>query len=111
MEDLGFFVKYRLSAMDNGNCDTLLQFSAAAILRLVDGTSAVVAEQNEDNEAYIDAAPSVLPHQLVRILPRDFSIYLHFHRERLDYTFSIKDIENIWRHHKACANFTAANLM
>ena len=55
--------------MDNRNCDTLLKFSAAAILGLVDGIIAVVAEQNEENDAYIDAAPSVLPHQLARILP------------------------------------------
>ena len=76
MEDLGLFVKYRIAAMDNGNCDTLLQLSAAAILGLVDGVSAVVTEKNEDNEAYIDAAPIVLPHQLVRILTRNFFVYL-----------------------------------
>ena len=46
MEDLGFFVKDRISAMDNMNCDTLLQLSAAAILGLADGIIAVVAEQN-----------------------------------------------------------------
>ena len=45
MEDLGFFVKYRLAAMDNGNRDTLLQLSAATILGLVDGISAVIAER------------------------------------------------------------------
>ena len=101
MEDLGFFVKYHLYAMENENCDTLLQLSADVILGLVDGISAVVAERNEDNEAYIDASPSVLPHQPVRILPRDFSVYLQRHRERLDYTFSIKEIENIGRQHKA----------
>ena len=101
MEDLGLFVKDRLAAMDSGNRDTLLQLSAAAILGLVDGISAVVAERNEDNEAYIDASPGVLPHQLVRILPRDFSVYLQCHRERLDYTFSIEEIENIGRQHKA----------
>ena len=87
--------------MENGNCDTLLQFSAAAVLGLVDGINAVVAERNKDNEAYIEAAPSVLPHQLVRIMPHDFSVYLHHHRERLDYTFSIEEIENIGRQHKA----------
>ena len=89
MEDLVFFVKDCLAAMDNGNCDTLLQFSYAAILGLVDGISAAIAELNEDNEAYIDTDPSVLPHQLVRILPRNFSFYLQRHRERLYYTFSI----------------------
>ena len=62
MEDLGFFFKDSLAAMDNRNCDTLLKLSAAAILGLVDGISAVVVEQSEDNEAYIDAAPNVLPH-------------------------------------------------
>ena len=87
--------------MENGNCDTLLQLSAAAILGLVDGIIAVIAEQNEDNEAYIDAAPNVLTHNLVRILTRDFSVYMQRHRERLDYTFSIKEIENIGRQHKA----------
>ena len=81
--------------MDNGNCDTMLQLSAAAILGLVDGISAIVAERNEDNEAYIDDTPSVLPNQLVRILPRDFSVYLQIHWERLDYTFRIEEIENI----------------
>ena len=101
MEYLGSFVKDLIAAMDNGNCDTLLQFSEAAILGLVDSISAIVAERNKDNEAYIDAAPSVLPHQLVRILPHNFSVYLQRHRERLDYTFSIKEIENIGRQHKA----------
>ena len=101
MEDLGFFVKDCLAAMDNGNCDTLLQLSEATILVLVDGISAVVVERNEGNEAYIDAAPSVLPHQIVRILPRDFSVYLQCHWESLDYTFSIEEIENIRRQHKA----------
>ena len=84
MEDLGFFVKDRISAMDNRNCDTLLIFSAVSILGLVDGISAVVVEKNKDNEAYIEAAPSVLPYQLVRILPRNFSVYLQSHQERLD---------------------------
>ena len=87
--------------MDNGNCDALFQLSAAAILGFVDGVSAVVAERNKDNEAYIDAATIVLSHLLVRILPRDFSIYLKSHRDRLDYTFSIGEIENIRRQHKA----------
>ena len=101
MEDLGFFVKDCLAAMDNGNCDTLLQLSAAAIHGLVDGISAVITERNEDNEAYIKAALSVLPHQLLRILPCYFSVYPQRHWERLDYTFSIEEIENIGRHNKA----------
>ena len=101
MEYLGSFVKDLIAAMDNGNCDTLLQFSTAAILGLVDGISAVVAEQNKYNEAYIYAAPSVLPHQLVRILSRDFFVYMQCHEERLDYTFSIKEIENIGLQNKA----------
>ena len=101
MEDLGFFVKERLEAMDSGNCDMLLQLSAPAILGLVDGIIAIVAERNEDNEAYIDNDPSVLPHQIVRILPRNFSVYLQRHQERLDYTFSIEEIDNIGHQHKA----------
>ena len=92
MKDLGFFVKDCIAAMENRNFDTLLQLSAAAILGLVDGISSVVAERNKYNEAYIDNYPSVLPHQLVLILTRDFSVYLQRHRERLDYTFSIEEI-------------------
>ena len=80
MEDLGLFVKECFAAMDNGNCDTLLQLSAAAILGLVNGISAVVSERNEYNEAYIDNAPSVIPHQLAHIMPNDFSVYLQRHR-------------------------------
>ena len=57
----------------------MLQLSAAAILVLLDDISAIVVEKNEDNKAYIDAAPSVLPHRLVRILPRDFLVYLQSH--------------------------------
>ena len=90
MEDLGFFVTYHLATMDKRNRDTMMQLSAAAIIGLVDGISAVVAEQYEDNEAYIDTAPSVLPHQLVRILPHNLSIYLQCYREHLNYTFSIE---------------------
>jgi hypothetical protein len=57
----------------------------------MDSITAVVAERTEDNEAYIDAAPDVLPHQLVLILPRGFCVYLQRHRERLDYTFSKRE--------------------
>jgi hypothetical protein len=94
------FVKDRLSAMDSGHRETLLRLSASAILELVEGNTAVVAERTEDNEAYIGAAPDVLPHQL-RILPRDFCVYLQRHRERLDYTFSNEEIETIGRQYKA----------
>ncbi|CAK9879059.1 unnamed protein product [Sphagnum jensenii] len=86
--------------MDNSHCETLLRLSAFAILELVDGITAVVAERTEDNEAYINATPDVLPHQLVRILPRNFCVYLQRHRERLDYTFSNEEIENIGPQHK-----------
>lgn len=67
----------------------------------MDGISAVVAERRVDNETYDDAAPSVLPHQLVRILTRDFSHTLQRLRERLDVAFSIEVFENIERQHKA----------
>jgi hypothetical protein len=76
MEDLGMFVKNHLSAMDSGHRETFLRLSASAILKLVDGITVVVTERTEDNEAYINAALDVLPHQLVRILPRDFCVYL-----------------------------------
>jgi hypothetical protein len=101
MEDLGMFVKDRLSAMDSGHRETLLRLSASAILELVDGITAVFAKRTKYNEAYINAAPDVLPHQLVRILPHDFCVYLQHHRERLDYTFSNEEIENIGCQHKA----------
>ena len=54
----------------------MFPLSAATILGLVDGISVVVAGLNKDNEAYIDAAPGVLPHNLFRILPCNFPIYL-----------------------------------
>jgi hypothetical protein len=57
--------------------------------------------RTEDNEAYIDAAPDVLPHQLFRIPLRDFCVYLQRHREPLDYTFRNEEIETIGRQHKA----------
>ena len=104
MEDLVSFVKYRIAAMDSDNRDTLLQLSSATILGLVDDISAVIVERKKYNEAYIDADPGVLPHKLVRILPCDLSVYLQRRRERLDYTFSIKEIGNIRRQHKALIN-------
>ena len=61
MENLGLFVKYRLAAMYNGNCDTLLPLSAAAILILVDGISAVFAERNEDNGPILTLLPVFYP--------------------------------------------------
>jgi hypothetical protein len=101
IEDLGMFVNDRLSAMNSGHREALLRLSASAILELVDGITVAVAERSADSEAYIDAAPDFLPHQLVRILPRDFYVYLQRHRERLDYTFSNEEIETFGRQHKA----------
>ena len=70
IEDLGLFVKDRLAAMDSGNRDILLQLSAATILGLVDYIRSAVVDRND----YIDAAPSVIPHHLVHILPHDFCV-------------------------------------
>lgn len=61
VENKGFFVNDCLVAMDNASCDTLLPLSGNAILGLVDGISAIIAELSEDNEAYLDTAPSLLP--------------------------------------------------
>ena len=79
----------------------IFKLSAATILGLVDGISSIVSEQKEDNKAYINAAPGVIPHKIFRILPHDFYVYLQHHQEHLEYTFSIEDIENIRRQHKA----------
>jgi C4-dicarboxylate-specific signal transduction histidine kinase len=87
--------------MDSGHRETLLRLSLSAILELVDGIAAVVAKRTEDNEAYIDAAPDVLPHQRVRIMPATSAFFLQRHRQRLYYTFSNEEIENIVRQHKA----------
>jgi hypothetical protein len=51
MEDLGMFVKDLLSEMDSGHRETILRLSSSAILELVDGITAVVAERTEDKEA------------------------------------------------------------
>lgn len=50
------------SPMDNVSRDTQFRLSADAILGLVDGISAIVAEQIEHDEVYLNAAPRVLPH-------------------------------------------------
>ena len=81
IDDLGLFVKYFLAATESGNHDTLLQLYAATIIGLMNGISAVIVEKNE---AYIDADPSVLPHQIVRIMPCDYNVYLQRHWERLN---------------------------
>ena len=67
----------------------------------MDGISAIVMDQNKDNESYIDAAPGVSPHQIFRILPDDLSVYLQHHQEHLEYKLIIKDIENIGLQHKS----------
>ena len=101
VEDLGLFVKDHLASMDRGNHDTMFQLSVATILGLVNGISAVVAEKNEDNEAYINAGPGVATHQLFRILPGYLSVYLYCYGECLKYTVRIGQIDNISRQHKA----------
>ena len=100
IEDMGMFAKDRLEAMNSDNRDMLLRSTTLAILELVDGISAIVAERTEGNECYLDAAPDVLPHQLVRVLPRHFCTYLQRHRQRLEHTFSAEKIEQIGRQHK-----------
>jgi hypothetical protein len=45
MEDLGMFVKDRLSAMDSGHRDTFLRLSASAILELADGITPLLRRE------------------------------------------------------------------
>lgn len=101
MEDLGFFIKECIVAMDNDICDMLLRLPVSEILELVNVISVVVAERAEDSGTHLDAATSVLPNQLVYVLPRHFSHPLQRHRQRLEVTFSIEEIKNIERLHKA----------
>ena len=49
MDDLGFFVRGRLSNMDNKHLDALMWFIASSILGLVYVISSVVAEQTKTN--------------------------------------------------------------
>lgn len=95
MKDLDAFVKDRLSAMNGVNRENLLRLLASELVRLVDNISEVVAERTEDNQAYLNAAAAVLPHQLVKILLRDFSNILQCHRHRLKYTHRTVQIEAI----------------
>ena len=67
-------------------------------------TSAPSLRIKKRKKAYIDAATGVLPHQLVRIMTREFYFYLRSHWERLGYNFSIEEIENIGQHKKALCN-------
>lgn len=101
MEETGSFIKDFLVAMDSASSDTLLRLSAIAIFGLVNGISAIFAEQTKNSQAYLDPAPSVMPHQLVGIGLCDFSNCLQHHRKLLDFTFSIQEIEDIGRQHKA----------
>lgn len=54
-------------------------------------------EVTEENQAYLNAASAVLLHQLVEILPRNFSDILHCHRHYLQYNYSTIQIEAIER--------------
>ena len=101
MEDLGAFVKDRLTAMNGVNRENLLQLLASALVGLVDSISEVVAERTKDNQAYLNAAPAVLPHQLVKILPCNFSNILQYHWQHLEYIYSAIQIEAIECKHKA----------
>jgi hypothetical protein len=52
MEDLGMFVKDRLSAMENGHHETLLRLSTSAILELVDGYRRCYGENRRQRGLY-----------------------------------------------------------
>ena len=52
-------------------------------------------EKTKENEAYVSNSTDVLPHQLVLVIPHNFSLFVQHHRECLGYTFSIKEIEMI----------------
>ena len=62
----------RVVAIDSSKCQMLLRSIVSAIHALVDGINDFVAERTAGNESYFNAAPDVLPHQLVRVLPHNF---------------------------------------
>lgn len=73
MEILGSFVKDHLTAMNGMSRKSLLRLSAIALVGLAHDISEVFAKQTEDNQAYLNAALHILPHQLAKILLRNFS--------------------------------------
>ena len=97
---LSFCRVNRVATMGSSKCEMLFRSIASAILALVDDINDVVAKKTADNESYFDAAPDILHHQLVRVLPRNFCSYLQLFRERLEQTFSADEIEKIKRQYK-----------
>ena len=82
----------RVATIDSSKCEMLLRSIASAILALVDGINDIVGERTVGKESYLDAAPDVLPHQLVQVLSRKYCSYLQRLRERLEQTFSAEEI-------------------
>jgi hypothetical protein len=111
MEDLGMFIKDRLSAMDSGHRETLLRLSASAILELMDGITAVVAERTGDNEAYIDAAPDVLPHQLVAFCPATSAFICSATGSALNAPSATRRLRLLGASTRLCTTRTTANPM
>jgi hypothetical protein len=111
MEDLGMFVKDRLSAMNSGRRETLLRLSASAILELVDSITAAVAERIEDNEAYIDAAPDVLPHQLVAFCPATSAFICSATGSALNTPSAMRRLRLLGTSTRLCTTRTTANPM
>ena len=96
----------RVATIDSSKCEMLLRSIASAILALVDGINDIVGERTVGKESYLDAAPDVLPHQLVQVLPRNYCSYLQRLRERLEQTFSAEEIEKIKRQYKTlCGSY------
>ena len=73
LEDLGSFVSGQLAEMLVDDRIPVLRDIAAATLGLVDDVSGVVAERDENNNAFLSQALAVLPHQLVQVAPRVFA--------------------------------------
>lgn len=94
-----------LDSMDSDSCDMISRSIESATLALADRINDVVAEKNGNNERYLDAAPEVLIHQLIRILPHNFCSYVQSHRNCLEQTFSTEEIEKIGDQHKSLCDW------
>jgi hypothetical protein len=100
IQDQGIFASRTLAELDPEESTEVLNAVGEILLSIVNGLSSVEALRDEVNDASTDGMPPCLPHELLKLKPRDVvQLVLKFH-DRLSASWTQNSIDLIVDQHK-----------
>ena len=93
IEDQGNFVMDALEALTVEESDVVFGSIAGLFVGLMEGITTIVAQRDQDNNASVDDAPAVLPHDLCRLRTSFVCTYIRRYKVSEQFIYLLRNLK------------------